>query len=160
MAEDADLPPPLLDALMSQDPNLPSMAYQAYSQTPICVPWTNRPIALGVGFDSAAGAKAQSNDEGFRPSALSYAPEDMAYQLDPADNMNSFRQASSSHSSMSYEHMDFKGSLSVGNPLLGASGRGEFAKSVYGNRDVCPFLSNARSRLWHWGGMLTDRLEL
>lgn len=125
-----------LDKLIGQDPNLPSIAYQAHEHTPIYIPWSRRVISLGAGFDSSAVSKSHNNGEAFRPSALASTPEQATYQLDPAENRNSFRQASSSHAATSYEHMDFKGTVSVGGPVLGASGRAEFSKKVYDNKDV------------------------
>jgi len=127
-----------LDRLISEDPNLPSIAYQAHEQTPIRIPWASRAISLATGFDSDVASQTNSNGNAFRPSAFLDTPDQNKYQLDLADNRSSFRQASSAHAASSYEHMDFKGTLSVGNAVLGASGRAEFARNVLANRDVWP----------------------
>lgn len=125
-----------LDKLFPEDPNLPSISYQAHEHSPICIPWTSRPVMLGAGFDSSVVPKTGNNNAAFRPSAFVHIPGEVAYQLDPAENRNSLRQTSSAHQAMSYAHMDFKGTMSAGGSVLGASGRGEFAKNVYNNRDV------------------------
>lgn len=126
---------PSLDNVFSQDPNLPSIAFQAHEYSPIYIPWTKRVVALGIGLDSSVVSEGR-NETAFRPSAFSCEQGNATYQLDTGENTSSLRQASSSHAATSYEHMDMKGSVSVGGSMLGVSGRGAFSKSVQDNRDV------------------------
>ncbi|KAJ6568220.1 hypothetical protein DFH09DRAFT_983075 [Mycena vulgaris] len=121
-----------LDSLIQLDPNLPSLAYQAHEKAPICLPWTHKSIVLGTGLNSSDAAKLDEQFA-FCPSPLDL--ELASYQFEPTDNSNSFRQSSSAHSATSYEHMDMKATISAGGAVLGASGRGQFTKNVFENRD-------------------------
>ncbi|THV02560.1 hypothetical protein K435DRAFT_836405 [Dendrothele bispora CBS 962.96] len=125
----------ILDRIIPKDPNFPSIAYQAHEHVPICVPWVHNVIALGTGFESSVAANPKTDQIAFRPRALAATPGKAQYQLEPTDNTNSFRQNSSTHSATSYEHMDMKGSLSVGGSMLGLSGRAAFSKNVFENKD-------------------------
>ncbi|KAG5644904.1 hypothetical protein DXG03_007456 [Asterophora parasitica] len=122
-----------LDSLIQGDPNLPSLAYQAHENAPICLPWARKPIVLGTGLESSVAANSDDQTVAFRPSAFDRKPA--AYQFQGTGNANSFRQSASSHSSSSYEHMDMKATFSAGGSVLGVSGRGQFTKDVCANRD-------------------------
>jgi len=137
-----------LDELFPEDPNLPSLAYQAHENVPIFIPWTHKSIALGTGLDSSNAFNAQENSDLFRRSALKPMPGGKAiYQFDANEGSSSFRQSSSAQAATSYEHMDFKGSVSAGGSVLGASGRAEFAKAVSENKDKSKISSQTSLRI-------------
>lgn len=136
-----------LDHLMLKDPNLPSIAYQAHEHASIYIPWIGQSPVLGVGFDSSIASKTGRTNSSetsqthginnaLRPSAFASTPGQVTHQLEFTNNGNSIREVSSTHASTSYEHMDFKGSFSVGGSFLGASGRGRFSNTVSENKDV------------------------
>ena len=110
------------DSLLKQDINMPSIAYQAKEKVPIVIPWTRQGkyIALGVGVETTtlSGSGDALRPCGFAPSRGSGGS---SAQLELTGSRNSFRQASSTHTSASYEHLDIQGSLSVGWSFLGAS---------------------------------------
>ncbi|KAK7435785.1 hypothetical protein VKT23_019483 [Stygiomarasmius scandens] len=118
-----------LDRIFPQDPNFSGIAYQAHENVPILIPWTRKVIVLGTGFESSVAS--DPNDFALRPTAL----EKTTYRVEPTESTSSFRQNSSTKVASSYEHMDFKGSLSAGGSVLGVSAQAAFAKNVYGNRD-------------------------
>jgi len=124
-----------LDRIFPQDPNFSGIAYQAHENVPILIPWTRKVIVLGTGFESSIAS--DPNDFALRPTAL----EKTTYRVEPTESTSSFRQNSSTKVASSYEHMDFKGSLSAGGSVLGVSAQAAFAKNVYGNRDVRGFSS-------------------
>ncbi|KDQ06258.1 hypothetical protein BOTBODRAFT_181784 [Botryobasidium botryosum FD-172 SS1] len=137
-----------LDELFPEDPNLPSLAYQAHENVPIFIPWTHKSIALGTGLDSSNAFNAQENSDLFRRSALKPTPGGKAiYQFDANEGSSSFRQSSSAQAATSYEHMDFKGSASAGGSVLGASGRAEFSKAVSENKDKSKISSQTSLRI-------------
>lgn len=114
------------------DPNLPSLPYQARERVPIHLPWGRKVIALGTGFDCDAKPGGA-----IRPSALALGQSKGQCALEAWTGSNSFRESTSAQAATSYEHMDFKGSMSMGGSVLGAEGRGAFANDVYRNQDVC-----------------------
>lgn len=121
---------------LDEDPNLPSLAYQAHENVPIFIPLSHKSIALGIGFDSSIVIGAQPSSALFRPSALISTSGKALYELDMEEGCSSFRQSSSSKAATSYEHMDFKGTLSAGGSLFGVTGRAQFTQDVSGNTDV------------------------
>lgn len=133
----AEDPLHVLDRAAQDDPNLPSIAYQARENAPIFIPWTRRSIALGAGLSTSIASNQQASENALKPSALAFGPGEVMYQLEPTESRSSFRQSSSSQAASSYEHMDARGSVSVGGSMLGASGRAEYSKTVGQNRDVC-----------------------
>jgi len=124
-----------IDKLISTDPNLPSVAYQAHENVPICFPWARKPVVVGMGFDSEVASKHNANEDHFRAFAFARAPGKAEYLFEPTENCSMFRQNASTHAASFYEHMNFKGSFSAGNSVLGVSGRGEFNENVSNNRD-------------------------
>ncbi|KAJ7844295.1 hypothetical protein B0H13DRAFT_2364335 [Mycena leptocephala] len=46
-----------LDTLSQDDPNLPSLPYQAYENVPIHLVWTRKPVQLATGFDSTLATR-------------------------------------------------------------------------------------------------------
>ena len=126
-----------LDSLLPEDINLPSIAYQAKEKAPIVIPYPHhgKSITLGVGVETTA---LSGSGDALRPCA--FAPSrgsgGSSAQLELTGSRNSFRQASSTHTSASYEHLDIQGSLSVGWSFLGASCQAQFNKDVQENRDV------------------------
>jgi hypothetical protein len=128
----------VLDKLLQDDPNLPSLAYQAHENVPIRIPWSKKYISLGSGFDSTCAGTDQNP---FRPSPFDDLPSSSPFCPSPQLNISlesngTFRTTSSSEAATSHEHMGFKGALSVGGSFVGASCQGTFAKEVYANRDV------------------------
>ena len=97
-----------LDRLIQEDPNLPSLAYQAHENVPIFLPWSSRFVALGTGLDSSVACSPQPEIDVFRQSALSSSSGPNMYQLEAEEGSSSFRQSSSAQAATSYEHMDFK----------------------------------------------------
>lgn len=122
-----------LEVLISPDPNLPSLAYQARENSPIVIPWTRDNIALGVGLTRPITSQTNIARDALRPSPFVPAAK-VVFEM--ADNSNLFLQSSSAYAATSYEHMNLNGSLSVGGSFIGASGKAEFNKAVYNNRDV------------------------
>lgn len=127
-----------LDTLLSPDINLPSIAYQAKQGVPIILPCPpqGRRIALGSGLETSALVRADEGLDPVRPSAFDNRPHQGAHRVEFTGGVSSFRQASSTHTSSSYDHLDIQGSLSVGYSFLGASCQANFNKDVQGNRDV------------------------
>lgn len=135
------LPTPRPAFQLDDDPNLPSLSYQAEEHVPLYIPWSpQKPIAFGVGFDSSAAADSDTDiNSVFRRSALypiSSRAGQTAYRFETAEGNGSFKKSSTTTASSSYEHVNFSGSVSVGNKLMKASVRGAYAKDVYANRDV------------------------
>ena len=128
---DSDYP---LDELVSQDPNFPSIAYRAHKHAPIYIPWIHRSLVLGVGFDSSIASNSRSIESALLPSALASKPQ--VYSFNHTNNKNSYRQVSSVKTSTSYQHLEFNGTFSAGGSFLGASGRGEYMRNVFDNKDV------------------------
>lgn len=125
---------------LDDDPNLPSLSYQADEHVLLDIPWTpHKLVAFGIGFSSSAAANAGADPgDVFRRPALSSMSQ-MAYRFESAEGKGFFRESSTNISSPSYEHVNFSGTLSAGNKLFNASVRGAYAKDVYANRDVrCP----------------------
>ncbi|KIP02242.1 hypothetical protein PHLGIDRAFT_305076 [Phlebiopsis gigantea 11061_1 CR5-6] len=137
--------------LLDEDPNLPSLSYQAKEHVPLYIPWTQKkPIAFGTGLDSSAASRDPAAiADVLRRSALPLLSSPLEYHFEAAEGSGSFRQNSTTSSSSSYEHLHFGGSISVGNRLLGASVRGQYAKDVYANRDSSKVSSQAAVRVGH-----------
>ncbi|KAI0798724.1 hypothetical protein BC629DRAFT_1592263 [Irpex lacteus] len=127
-----------LDTLLSPDISLPSIAYQAKQGVPIILPCPlqGRRIALGSGIETSALTRADEGLDAARPCAFDDRPRQGAHQLEFTGGVSSFRQASSTHTSSSYDHLDIQGSLSVGYSFLGASCQAKYNKDVQDNRDA------------------------
>ncbi|CAK5267425.1 unnamed protein product [Mycena citricolor] len=142
-----------LDQLLPLDPNVPSVPYQAHENTPVYVPWTRKRVVLGTGLDisQTGNSKPGEGDLRLRPSAFAglLDPPSASITFKPADAVNSFRQSSSTASASSYEHLDMSMNLSAGGSLVGASGRGAFAKNVAMNRDSNKVSLQASLRIGH-----------
>ncbi|KAF7346625.1 hypothetical protein MSAN_01800000 [Mycena sanguinolenta] len=124
------------DKLIPLDPDLPSLSYQAHEQVPVYIPWTRKSLALGTGIDISSGSSP--GDVGnltLRPSAFDSKFNNVSLVFEPTNATNSFRQAESSSTASSYDHMDAKFRVSASCGFIGASVQGEFAKTVSENRD-------------------------
>ncbi|KAF7368279.1 hypothetical protein MVEN_00148900 [Mycena venus] len=126
-----------LDTLFQDDPNLPSLPYQAYENVPIHVVWTRTPVQLATGFDSTLATRPDVNPLRNTPFVSKHSEEGAApYQFSAYEGNTSFRSVASSQAATSSEHLDLKGSVSVGGSFLGASGQAAFCRDVYKNRDA------------------------
>jgi hypothetical protein len=123
-----------LDTLFQDDPNLPSLPYQAYENHTV---WTRTPVQLATGFDSTLATRPDVNPLRNTPFVSEQSEQGAApYQFSAYEGNMSFRSTASSQAATSYEHLDLKGTVSVGGSFLGASGQAEFCRDVYKNRDV------------------------
>ena len=127
-----------LDTLFKDDPNLPSLQYQAYEKVPIHVVWTRTPVQLATGFDSTLATRPDANPLRITSFFSRQSGEGAAAQnhFSAYEGNTSFRSTASSQAATSYEHLDLKGTVSVGGSFLGASGQAAFCRDVYKNRDV------------------------
>ncbi|KAJ7847167.1 hypothetical protein B0H13DRAFT_1907413 [Mycena leptocephala] len=114
-----------LDTLFQDDPNLPSLPYQAYENVPIHVVWTRTPVQLATGFDTMLAT---------RPHSQSRVPHRISSAHTKA--IRHSRSTASSQAATSYEHLDLKGTVSAGGSFLGASGQAAFCRDVSKNRDA------------------------
>ncbi|KAJ7700956.1 hypothetical protein B0H16DRAFT_1735988 [Mycena metata] len=126
-----------LDTLFQDDPNLPSLPYQAYENVPIHVVWTRTPVQLATGFDSVLATRPDVNPLRNTPFVSKQSQQGAApYRFSGYGGNMSFRSTASSQTATSYEHLDLKGTVSVGGSFLGASGQAAFCRDVYKNRDA------------------------
>ncbi|KAJ7306884.1 hypothetical protein DFH08DRAFT_1053777 [Mycena albidolilacea] len=126
-----------LDTLLQDDPNLPSLPYQAYENVPIHVVWTRTPVQLATGFDTTLATRIDMNPLRNTPFVSKQSEEGAApYQFSTYEANTSFRSTASSRAATSYEHLDLKGTVSVGGSFLGASGQAAFCRDVFKNRDA------------------------
>jgi hypothetical protein len=126
-----------LDTLFQDDPNLPSLPYQAYENVPIRLVWTRTPVQLATGFDSTLATRPDVNPLLDTPFVSRQSKEGAAtYQFSAYEGNTSFRSTASSQAATSSEHLNLKGTVSVGGLFLGASGQAAFCRDVYKNRDV------------------------
>ncbi|KAJ6526412.1 hypothetical protein B0H19DRAFT_1335705 [Mycena capillaripes] len=127
-----------LDTLLQDDPNLPSLPYQASENVPIHVVWTRTPVQLAIGFDSTLLASTPDLNPLKDTPFVSKESERRAepYQFDAYESNTSFRSTASSQAAATYEHLDLRGSVSVGGSFLGASAQAAYCRDVYKNRDA------------------------
>ncbi|KAJ7766236.1 hypothetical protein B0H16DRAFT_1717455 [Mycena metata] len=126
-----------LDTLLQDDPNLPSLPYQAYENVPIHVGWTRMPVQLATGFDSMLATRPDVTPLRNTPFVSKQSQQGAApYRFSAYGGNMTFRSTASSQTATSYEHLDLKGTVSVGGSFLGASGQVAFCRDVHKNRDV------------------------
>ncbi|KAF8212689.1 hypothetical protein K438DRAFT_1957306 [Mycena galopus ATCC 62051] len=107
-----------VEKLISLDPNLASISYQAHEQVPVYVPWTRKFLSLGAGLDISSASKP--GDVG----TLTIRPCD---QLVPANRIR--------FNGVIVRSYGWELWVAAGCGIIGASAKGEFAKSVSENRD-------------------------
>ncbi|KAJ6563948.1 hypothetical protein B0H19DRAFT_1258476 [Mycena capillaripes] len=126
-----------LDTLLQDDPNLPSLPYQAYENVPIHIVWTRTPVQLATGFDSTLATRPDMNPLQNTPFVFKQSEKGAApYQFSAYEANTSFRSTASSQGGSSYEHLELKGIVSVGGSFLGASGQAAFCRDVFNNHDA------------------------
>ncbi|KAJ7195811.1 hypothetical protein GGX14DRAFT_575364 [Mycena pura] len=125
-----------LDKLISLDPNVSSVSYQAREQAPVYIPWTRKSLSFGAGLDiSLISAPGDVGKLTILPSALDSRLNNASLVFEPINASNSFRQTETSSTASSYEHVDASFGVSASCGFIGVSVQGEFGKSVSENRD-------------------------
>ncbi|KAJ7240180.1 hypothetical protein C8J57DRAFT_1245400 [Mycena rebaudengoi] len=125
------------DKLTPLDPNLPSVSYQAHEQVPVYIPWTRTFLSLGTGLDiSSASRPGDVRNLTIRPSAFESKLNNLFPVFEPTDATNSFRRTESSSTAASHTHVDASFGVAAACGIISVSAKGEFAKSVYENRDA------------------------
>lgn len=116
-----------------EDPFQPSIKWAGITQAPITVPWAQKRVRFGAGFNTQ---QEPADDLFTKHTAFDLASLQRVRLLYRQCQSTSLLDNSTVATSDASEHCSFSLDASVGGKLLGVSGRGSYEKSVRDNANV------------------------